>query len=121
MGIVRAGDGRRGADILAGDPNSIQYLQELVPLDINHNLNAPRDGITMGSATEYENFQGTMRGGRDNTCLFPTMPEDPLLVMVRDDREPVCRDILFRQGKPRGQPLHDDGERLAVGMITLYG
>jgi len=121
MDIVRAVDGRRGANILAGDPNSIQYLQELVPLDINHNLNAPRDGITMGSATEYENFQGTMRGGRYNTFLFPTMPEDTLLVMVRDDREPTfvfAPWIPFTDIGPLTLPLEAQTQ---MGMITLYG
>lgn len=121
MDIVRAVDGRRGANILAGDPNSIQYLQELVPLDINHNLNAPREGIAMGTATEYENFLGTMRGGRYATYLFPTMPEDTLLVMVRDDREPTfvfAPWIPFTDIGPLTLPLEAQTQ---MGMITLYG
>jgi len=75
----------------------------------------------MGSATEYENFQGTMRGGRYNTFLFPTMPEDTLLVMVRDDREPTfvfAPWIPFTDIGPLTLPLEAQTQ---MGMITLYG
>ena len=121
MDIVRAVDGRRGANILAGDPNSIQYLQELVPLDINYSLNVARQDITQGTVDEYTNFFGTMNGGRFRTYLFPTMPEDTLLVMVRDDAEPTyvfAPWIPFTDIGPLDLPLEAQTQ---MGMITLYG
>ena len=121
MDIVRAVDGKRGANILAGDPNVIQFLLELVPIDIQHNLNVARTAITVGTATEFSNFLGTVQAGRYATYLFPTMATDTLLVMVKDDAEPT---FIFAPWIPftdLGTLTLPIEARVEKGAITLFG
>jgi hypothetical protein len=121
-GIFKSSDGFRGANWIAGDADSMNYLLQLNQFSITSRDNVPRDSAGEGDVDEFSNFFGTANH-RFRTYKFPFMQADTILMGIKSDAQQ-------EQGFVHGTyiPLADLGTFrdpakacVTVGASTRYG
>lgn len=83
-GIFKHSDGRRGANWLAGDPDSINRLAKLEDFSIISRDNVARSAAGEGEISQHSNLMG-VANERYKTYKFPFMQANTILMGVKSE------------------------------------